>query len=189
MRDFIAQEVKRVERRFKRAGTVSCIATSGTAAALSDQWEAQQAGERLVPRAAVARLANQLAKMRLSQRRALVGIGPRRAEIIVAGSAVFAELMSRLELPSFRYSPLGLGDGLLEQMLADYDKSARVRRQIESERHDALLETSAHYGVDRRRAERIRDLCQQLFRELKPVHQLPPEYAEWLSAAEAGAPA
>src|SRR5512133_942839 len=38
MRDFIAQEVKRVERRFRRAGTVACIATSGTAAALSDQW-------------------------------------------------------------------------------------------------------------------------------------------------------
>jgi exopolyphosphatase / guanosine-5'-triphosphate,3'-diphosphate pyrophosphatase len=182
MRDFIAQEVKRVERRFKRVGTVACIATSGTAAALSDQWQAQQP-DRLVPRTAVTRLANQLAKMRLSQRSALVGIGPRRAEIIVAGAAVFAELMSRLELSSFRYSPLGLRDGLLEQMLADYDKSARVSRQIESERHDALLETSAHYGVDRRRAERIRDLCQQLFRELKPVHQLPPEYAEWLSAA------
>ena len=183
MRDFIAQEVKRVERRFKRAGTVACIATSGTAAALSDQWQAQQPGDRLVPQSGVTRLANQLAKMRLSQRRALVGIGPRRAEIIVAGSAVFAELMSRLELPSFRYSPLGLRDGLLEQMLADRDKSARVSRQIESERHDALLETSAHYGVDRRRAERIRDLCQQLFRELRAVHQLPAEYDEWLSAA------
>lgn len=183
MRDFIAQEIKRVERRFKRASSAACIATSGTAAALSGQWQAQQPGERQVPRAAVTRLANQLAKMRLTQRRALAGIGPRRAEIIVAGSAVFAELMSRLELSSLRYSPLGLRDGLLEQMLADYDKSARVRRQIESERHDALLETSAHYGVDRLRAERIGNLCRQLFRELKPVHQLPPDYGEWLSAA------
>ena len=67
--------------------------------------------------------------------------------------------------------------------LSDYDKSARVSRQIEAERHDALLETSAHYGVDRLRAERIRNLCLQLFHELRPVHQLPPEYEEWLAAA------
>ena len=185
MREFIAQEVKRVERRFRRPGNAVCVATSGTAAALSGQWEAQQGHSRVmtVPRSAVVKLAGQLAKMRLSERRELAGIGPRRAEIIVAGSAVFSELMSRLEISSFRYSPLGLRDGLLEQMLADYDKSARVRRQIEAERHDALLETSAHYGVDRVRAERIRDLCGQLFGELKSVHQLPAEYGDYLGAA------
>ena len=185
MRDFIAQEVKRVERRFARAGSAVCVATSGTAAALSGQWQAQQHNSRVmtVPRNAVVKLAGQLAKMRLPQRRQLAGIGPRRAEIIVAGSAVFAELMTRLNLSSFRYSPLGLKDGLLEQMLADYDKSGRVRRQIEAERQDALLETSTHYGVDRVRAERIRGLCEQLFRELKEVHRLSQEYGEFLGAA------
>jgi exopolyphosphatase / guanosine-5'-triphosphate,3'-diphosphate pyrophosphatase len=185
MRDFIAQEIKRVERRFRRPGNAVCVATSGTAAALSGQWQAQQGNSRIVtvPRAAVVKLAGQLAKMHVAERRELAGIGPRRAEIIIAGSAVFAELMSRLEISSFRYSPLGLRDGLLEQMLADYDKSARVRRQIEAERHDALLDTSEHYGVDRVRAERIRDLCRQLFRELKSVHQLPPDYGDFLAAA------
>ena len=185
MRDFIGQEITRVERRFQLPKGTVCVATSGTAAALSDQWQAQQAGSRVVtvPRSTVVKLAGQLAKMRLAERRELAGIGPRRAEIIIAGSAVFAELMSRLDVPSFRYSQLGLRDGLLEQMLADYDKSTRVGRQIESERHDALLESSAHYGVDRVRAGRIRDLCQQLFRELKSVHELPPEFGDYLSAA------
>ena len=32
-------------------------------------------------------------------------------------------------------------------------------------------------------AQRIRDLALQLFRRLKSVHQLPPEYADWLEAA------
>ena len=32
-------------------------------------------------------------------------------------------------------------------------------------------------------AQRIRDLALQLFRRLQSVHQLPPEYADWLEAA------
>src|SRR5947207_1728705 len=75
------------------------------------------------------------------QREEYPGIGPRRAEIIVAGAFVFAEMMTHYDLPSFRYSPLGLRDGLLAQMAADYDPNALQRSQLEAERQDALLET------------------------------------------------
>src|SRR5208283_4072280 len=111
------------------------------------------------------------------------GIGPRRAEIIIAGAMVFAELMQLCDLRSFRYLPLGLRDGLLAQMMADYNGSATLRERVQSERQDALLATARHYGTDLVFAQRIRDLTLQLFHRLQPVHQLPPQYADWLEAA------
>jgi exopolyphosphatase/guanosine-5'-triphosphate,3'-diphosphate pyrophosphatase len=68
-------------------------------------------------------------------------------------------------------------------MGADYDRRTRVHKQIESEREKSLSEVGQRYGVDRRYAQRIRQLATQLFNRLKPVHRLPPEYLEWISAA------
>ena len=62
--------------------------------------------------------------MSLPEREAVAGIGPRRAEIIIAGAQVFAELLESFNLPGFRYSPLGLRDGILAQMLAAQDDRA-----------------------------------------------------------------
>ena len=129
------------------------------------------------------RLAEHLAKLDVKGRNKVPGIGPRRAEIIVAGAYVFAELMERCNLPGFRYSPLGLRDGLLAQMLADHDQATVPRKQIEAERDDAILAMCKQYRVDLKRAEEVRRLAVQLFNELRRVHALPPEYEGWLSAA------
>ena len=37
-------------------------------------------------------------------------------------------------LKSFRYSPLGLRDGLLAQMAAEYDQHTRSHQQLEADR-------------------------------------------------------
>jgi exopolyphosphatase/guanosine-5'-triphosphate,3'-diphosphate pyrophosphatase len=188
MRGFIQREISRIRKRVIDARLQISIATSGTPAALSGLYAAKVRGydenkPHTVPQESVAILLRQLSRRNLAQRRALPGIGPRRAEIIIAGSMVFGELMQMCNLPSFRYLPLGLRDGLLVQMMADYNASTVVRERVESERHDALLTASKHYGADLQFAERIRDLSMQLFRRLKSVHQLPPQYADWLEAA------
>ena len=108
------------------------IATSGTPAALSGLYAAKVRGydeskPHTVPRTAVATLLDELSRRNLAQRRALPGIGPRRAEIIIAGAMVFAELMQLCKLRSFRYLPLGLRDGLLAQMMADYNASTAMQ--------------------------------------------------------------
>jgi exopolyphosphatase/guanosine-5'-triphosphate,3'-diphosphate pyrophosphatase len=119
----------------------------------------------------------------VEERGKLAGIGPRRAEIIIAGAVVFAELHALLGLKGFRYSPIGLRDGVLAQMAADYDRSTRSRKQIESERRDALLESARHYHVDLVHAERVKKTALELFDALKSVHGLPAEYRDWLQAA------
>jgi len=188
MRLFVRREITRIQKRITEAHIQTAIATSGTPAALAGLYEAKVGGydeskPHTVPQAGVSKVLKELAKRSLEERRALPGIGPRRAEIIVAGAVVFSELMEMCGLRSFRYLPLGLRDGLLAQMLADYAQSPAMKERVESERRDALLAVVKHYGADLVFAQRTRDFTAQLYRRLQSVHRLPPEYADWLEAA------
>ena len=186
LQEFIEEELTRIRKKLDPMRGRLMIATSGTAAALAAAAKAKLGRSLLsapVSRQATAKLAKQLAQMSRAQREALPGIGPRRAEIIIAGSAVFAKLLETARLSGFRYSPLGLRDGLLAQMAADYDRRTPLRRQIEADRRDALLSMARHYDVDMDFAAHVRDLSLQLFAALKSLHGLSPEYSEWLSAA------
>ena len=188
LRRSIGEELERARKQLANAKLRNVVATSGTAAALSDA--AQAAAPRdfrvragYVSRAGIVSLAHRLARLDAKDRSKVPGIGPRRAEIIVAGAYVFAELLERYSLPGFRYSPLGLRDGLLAQMLADYDRATIPRKQVEAERRDSLLVMCKQYRVDLKTAEEVRRLADQLFQQLRRVHALPPDYAGWLSAA------
>jgi exopolyphosphatase/guanosine-5'-triphosphate,3'-diphosphate pyrophosphatase len=187
MRQFIAEETGRWELRIKRRGLSHAMATSGTAAtlaALAENMKRPSAAKRnFVSHAAMAKIARDLSKKSLAQRQALQGIGPRRAEIIIAGAHVYADIVERFHLPGFVCSPLGLRDGMLAQMFAEYDRHTAAGRRIETERQAGLLETARHYGTDMRYAEHVRELALTLFRQLKAVHRLPTEYEKWLSAA------
>jgi exopolyphosphatase / guanosine-5'-triphosphate,3'-diphosphate pyrophosphatase len=184
LKAFIEEEVGRVEAELTSSRVRLTVATSGTPAALADMWSARsKKRSNTVPRKGLAGLTAQLEKMTVEQRRAVKGIGPRRAEIIVAGAMVFSELLTRLHLPEFRYSPLGLRDGILAQMMSEYDVSPGIRKRIASERENTLAKMTAHYSVDMRYARRVRELAAELFVGLRPVHDLPEEYADWLAAA------
>lgn len=186
LRGFIEEELTRVRAKLEPMRGRAMIATSGTAAALAGAAKAKL-GRRLVSenvsRAATLKLARRLAQLPREERAAVPGIGPRRSEIIVAGATVFATLMESARLTGFRYSPLGLRDGLLAQMAADYDRRTPLRRRIEADRRDALLSMARHYDVDLAFAEQVRGLAGQLFAELKSSHGLSAEYGEWLGAA------
>ena len=187
LRGFVTREANRVEDRITTARIANVIATSGTAAALAAvASHLRRGGSRqrsMVSRADVSRIAKRMARVPIAERRKIEGIGPRRAEIIVAGAVVYHELLERLRLKGFRYSPLGLRDGILAQMAADYDRSTRSGRQIESERWESILKAVDHYHIDRKHALEVRDTAISLFSALRSVHCLPPEYREWLSAA------
>jgi len=211
MRKFIERELRRAHHIIRPETVPRVIATSGTAAALSDaiaalgksgkaagsstkkkvaktnsksaQTEATALLAGLSPTAEVHRLAARLAKMSLPQREAITGIGPRRAEIIVAGAQVFSELLQSFGLSGFHYSPLGLRDGILAQMLAEQDARATAHREFEHERWQSVLATARRYGIDPKQAEPVRAHALQLFHDLKALHQLPAEYESWLAAA------
>jgi exopolyphosphatase/guanosine-5'-triphosphate,3'-diphosphate pyrophosphatase len=187
MRGFVEREIGRISGRIIRARPKAAIATSGTAAALAavcrGLYKTKGSRASTVSRAQMRRIAKMLARLPIEKRRQLSGVGPRRAEIIVAGAVVFAELLERCRLGGFRYSPLGLRDGLLAQMAADYDRSTKSGKQIESERWDSLRAAVEHYHIDLDHALQVRESAMNLFSALRSIHRLPPEYGEWLSAA------
>ena len=187
LRGFVAREINKVVDRISSEKIKTVIATSGTAAALASvagHSRQGQARQRMsVSRAEMRRIAKRLARLDVAERRKIEGIGPRRAEIIVAGATVYHELLERLRLKGFRYSALGLRDGILAQMAADYDRSTRSGRQIESERWESIMRAVSHYRIDRKHALDVRNAATLLFSALRAVHQLPPEYREWLAAA------
>jgi exopolyphosphatase/guanosine-5'-triphosphate,3'-diphosphate pyrophosphatase len=211
MRQFIARELRRAHRRINPVSVPLVIATSGTAAALAEAHTAlgqtsakvrtrtaaskleTKPGTKRKPAAQsvagvttqpeVRKLAMKLRKLTMAQRAAVPGIGPKRAEIIVAGAFVYAELLEAFSLPGFRYSDLGLRDGILAQMLAEQDERATVHQQFEQERWESVLTTAKRYGVNLRQAEPVKEHAVQLFRNLASLHKLPEEYEDWLSAA------
>jgi exopolyphosphatase/guanosine-5'-triphosphate,3'-diphosphate pyrophosphatase len=196
LRQFIDRELRRTKRRIHPDGVRLAIGTSGTAAALYDAGRALSkrrgdkngvargaASRELIPTATVRQLTAKLTKMKMGERSAVPGIGPKRTEIIVAGAHVFAAILEGLGLPGFRYSPMGLRDGILAQMLAEQDPRASVHQEFERERWQGIEETCRLYGIDPRQAEPVRQHAAQLFRDLAAVHGLPPEYQTWVEAA------
>ena len=204
LRKFIDRELKKVDRKMGHLKPGLVIATSGTAAALAEASNSLALGlekkkaksthaKKSVPvkrvkllyaeTSDVRVLADRLLKMTDPQRAAVAGIGPRRSEIICGGAQVYASLLERMQLKGFRYSAIGLRDGVLAQMLADVDTRASVHRTMEAERWEGILEVCRRYGFDPKKAEPERQHCVQLFDQLQPVHELPPEYRLWLEAA------
>jgi exopolyphosphatase/guanosine-5'-triphosphate,3'-diphosphate pyrophosphatase len=188
LQSFVTREVGRIQNRIRTARVGRVIATSGTAAALAGIANHLARAKKRpvampVTREMMRRIVKQITRMTLEQRQKVPGIGPRRAEIICAGAMAYAELLERCHLSAFRYSPLGLRDGILAQMAAEHDHSTRSGRAIESERWESIKRAVEHYRVDLHHALHVRDAALQLFSSLKSVHQLPAEYREWLSAA------
>ena len=187
LRGFVTREVNRIIGRIGAAKVKNVIATSGTAASLASVAGHMRHGagrqRPAVSRAEMSRIAKRISRLPVAERRKIEGIGLRRAEIIIAGATVYQELLDRLQLKGFRYSPLGLRDGILAQMAADYDRSTRSGKQIESERWQSIMTAVDHYGVDRKHALDVRENATLLFSALRSLHRLPPEYREWLSAA------
>src|SRR6058998_623127 len=147
LRGFMTREVGRVVDRIVAARAKAVIATSGTAAALASHLQKgpKKRQPANVSRALMDRIAKLICRLPIEDRRKLQGIGPRRAEIIAAGALVYDELLQRCHLRGFRYSPLGLRDGLLVQMAAEYDRGVQSKKQIESERWDSITNAVEHY--------------------------------------------
>jgi exopolyphosphatase/guanosine-5'-triphosphate,3'-diphosphate pyrophosphatase len=200
LKQYIDRELQRGERKLGKPHVGLVIATSGTAAALAEASVAMLAKlpvrkalpktggvVRFKPQVAstedVRRLADKLVKMTNAQREAVPGIGPKRSEIIIGGAQVYAALLERFALKGFRYSALGLRDGMLAQMLGEVDLRAAVHAKIENERWAGVLAVCKRYGIDQKKAEPVRLHAVQLFDALAPVHQLPEEYKLWLQAA------
>jgi exopolyphosphatase/guanosine-5'-triphosphate,3'-diphosphate pyrophosphatase len=180
---FIVEESARIPARIRHEQVTVAMATSGTAASLAAAAQSLRLARGVVSQAAVEKLARKLAKLTQRQRAAIKGINPKRAEIVVAGAAVYSHLLKVCGVKRFRYSPLGLRDGLLAQMAAEHDIHTRSHKQLESDRQDVLANISRRYGADPLNAAQVRQLALVLFDQTRSVHQLDKDFREWIAVA------
>jgi len=205
LRKFIDRELSRGQKKLGMPRVGLVIATSGTAAALASVgMEEADAVKKAAKTARVSSiktraglkgkileaatgnvryLADRMLKMTNAQRAAIPGIGERRSEIICGGAQVFAALLERMGLKGYRYSPLGLRDGVLAQMLADVDTRASAHKTMEAERWEGVTQLCRRYGVDAKTVAPEREHAKKLFDQLQKVHELPAEYRLWIEAA------
>jgi exopolyphosphatase/guanosine-5'-triphosphate,3'-diphosphate pyrophosphatase len=199
LKQFIERELRRADKKLGPVRVGLVVATSGTAAALAEasghvrkgnmakkslaKKRLERVGALTADTPDVRRLAERLTKMTNAEREAVPGIGPRRSEIIIGGALVYASLLERMGLKGFRYSPLGLRDGMLAQMLAEVDLRTSVHQKLETERWAGVLEVCRRYGTDLKTVEPVREHVVQLFDALVAVHELPEEYRLWLESA------
>ena len=183
LREFISEEVAHIPRRLSEAGVRVAVATSGTAAALTGAAWSLNLCKDYVTADAMSKLTARLARLNNKQRALIRGINPKRAEIVVAGAAVYEQILESCGLKGFRYSALGLRDGILAQMAADYDEQTRSHRQLESDRQDVLVNTARRYQVDMENAEQVRRLALALFDQTRSTHRLEKGFREWIAAA------
>lgn len=110
-----------------------------------------------VSSADVEHLLDWLAGMSPEKRAQVEGLSPQRADIIVAGLAVTAELLERIEAREVKVSAFGLREGLLLEMAGADAAPAAV------EPLRLIREFAERCHADRRHAEHVRLLALNLF--------------------------
>ena len=112
-----------------------------------------------IPRGEVEHILDWLAAMDDDERRATPGLNPDRADIIVAGIAVIAEVLSRVDAREIEVSRYGIREGLLLEaakvtpVVADAGEARRRSVQDFAER--------CHY--EKKHAQSVQNLALQLF--------------------------
>ncbi len=112
-----------------------------------------------IPRAELEHILNTLAEMSTEERRALPGLNPERADIIVAGIAVAAEVLRRIEAREIVVSRYGIREGLLLE-------AARVAPTIADPgeaRARSVSEFAERCHVEQPHSGHVQHLALQLF--------------------------
>lgn len=113
----------------------------------------------LVPRGDVEHVLEMLSAMSATERRSVDGLNPERADIILAGLAVAAEVLARLEARGVEVSRYGIREGLLLEAArvapTAADPGEARRRSVEE------LAQRCHF--DERHARSVQRLALQLF--------------------------
>jgi exopolyphosphatase / guanosine-5'-triphosphate,3'-diphosphate pyrophosphatase len=141
------------------------IASGGTFTALASMSLARQDitaetvhGSR-VPRSELEHILEALQDMSLEERRGVAGLSAARADIIVAGLAVAAEVMARLDAPELSVSAYGIREGLLLETARIAPPAAGTG----DARERSVQRLAATCRFEERHSQHVQELALQLF--------------------------
>jgi exopolyphosphatase/guanosine-5'-triphosphate,3'-diphosphate pyrophosphatase len=140
---------------------------------------ARNVHETAVPRVDVEHVLDTLAAMSTEERRGVTGLNPERADIIVAGLAVAAEVLARVEARELTVSRYGIREGLLLEL-------ARVTPTVAdpgAARERSVRELAERCHYEEGHATQVRRLALRLFDALGARLGCTPEDRETLADA------
>lgn len=187
LEEYIDEKLAGAVKRFGNRPFDRMIATSATAAAIVcsinkiPRPNRDEADRLRAAAAQVRRYYREVAARTLAQRRKFEGIGPRRAEIIVAGSAVFARALDLFEQPSLYYSAAGVRDGIIADLAAR--GAGRELSSLSKDQRRTVEVMARRYGVQPQHAAKVAEMARLLFDELQNLHKLPLASGKMLEAA------
>jgi exopolyphosphatase/guanosine-5'-triphosphate,3'-diphosphate pyrophosphatase len=147
--------------------------------ARQDMSTAQNVHGTTVARSELEHILEALAEMTLDERRAVPGLSAARADIIVAGLAVAAEVMARVDAPELLVSAYGIREGLLLE-------TARVTPAAASSgdaRARSVQRLADACRFEERHSRHVQQLALQLFDALGARLGATPDEREILSDA------
>jgi exopolyphosphatase/guanosine-5'-triphosphate,3'-diphosphate pyrophosphatase len=150
-------------------GTVEVlVGTGGNVDTLHDLCPTKGGG-RAVDVAAARALYKKLCAMSTSERRDAYQLRPDRADTIVPATAIFLRLAAVLKQPSILSPGVGLGTGILEELVDKFfhvwDAAGEAERVVE-----ACMRLGRRYHYDEAHARAVCKSATQLFDDLQAVH-------------------
>lgn len=179
---------RKVRKQLKKAGrwrewsNATIIGSGGTFTNLARMVLARRGHEtdaahgEIIKTAEVEQLLEWLCSLSAEKRRDVPGLNPQRADIILAGLAVTAELLSLVEARNVTVSAFGLREGLLLELLGPHGPLA-------SDPLRAMREFVDRCQGDRRHVEQVRLLGLTLFDRLCDAVGADPSERPLLEAA------
>ena len=132
-----------------------------------------------IPRSEVEHILDVLDAMTPDERRSVPGLNPERADIIVAGLAVAAEVMARIEARELIVSRYGIREGILLEAA----RVAPVVADPGNARERSVLEFAQRCHYEPLHAKQVQRLALRLFDALGPRLGLTPEDRQVLADA------
>ena len=158
-------------------GTFTSLA--GMVLARQEMTIAQTVHGTAVPRSEIEHILEALEDMSLEERRGVPGLSASRADIIIAGLAVAAEVMARLDAPELLVSAYGIREGLLLET-ARITPAAAIPGDARA-RSVQRLADACHF--EERHSRHVQTLALQLFDAIGARLGATPDERELLSDA------
>jgi len=183
-REFVAQHLRRIDKRIRPIGVDYAIGTSGTIQALATlaaRGEQQSTSAlRTLKREAVEELVRTMSAMSAKDRVEKLGLDEKRARNIVAGALVVCEVLSMLDVGSLLACPVAIREGIIESVRSEKQKP---NHEASSLRRKSVLKLVDRSAVDRRHAQHVARLARRIFNQTRDLHRLGNESGEMLEHA------
>lgn len=190
LRKHLDQQLEPVFQRIGPRRFTHAIATSGTVhnvamicAYRRGQTEIEPIHQLDLKRDEVKGLLGLLTSMSRAERLKLPGLDAKRVDALIPACMLLMAFMRAFDLERMRHCDSAVREGIILEHIAKHRATLIARATWPDPRTRSVLHLAERCGYRKSHAEQVARIALQLFDQLQPVHELPPDYRELLRYA------